>query len=186
MKKSALIILLIAIGFFSCDRRGSAREHLQNSISEFNKKHTDLDLITYYPESYTEVQTDSIISNTFRVSIKNYSRMDAQILMSSETTDKKTKIKYHRIFESEINIALVSKNILSTTINAEDFKNTLQSEFWNNATLEHVWVNQETSNTNEVNLGISFLNPKNKAYKLYELVVTADGKQDLNLIEEHS
>ncbi|WP_431137517.1 hypothetical protein [Psychroserpens mesophilus] len=186
MKKSILLILLIAIGFFSCDRRGSVRENLQKSISEFNKKHTNLDLVTYYPETYTEVQTDSIISNTFKVSIKTYSKMDSNILVSSETVEKQTKIKYHRVFESEINIALASKNILKTTINAEDFKDISPSDFWNNATLEHVWVNQEISTIEEVNLGISFINPINSAYKLYELVVTTEGKQHLNLIEEHS
>lgn len=186
MKKSILLICLVAIAFFSCDRRGSAREHLQNSISEFNKKHTNLDVVTYYPETYTEVQTDSIISNTFKVSIKNYAKMDSQILLSSETEGNKSKINYHRVFESEINIALATKNILKTTLNAEDFKDASQPEFWNDATLEYVWVNQETSNTEEVNLGISIVNPKSKAYKLYELVVTTEGKQHLNLIEENS
>jgi len=186
MKKSIFLILLIAIAFFSCDRRGSAREQLQHSISEFNKKHTNLEVVMYYPETYTEVQTDSIISNTFKVSIKNYAKMDSQILMSSETEGNKSKIKYHRVFESEINIALASKSILKTKINAEDFKDASHPEFWNNATLEHVWVNQEMSSTEEVNLGISFMNPKSKAYKLYELVVTTEGKQHLNLIEAHS
>ena len=186
MKKSILLILLLALAFISCDRRGSARENLENSISEFSKKHTSLDVVTYYPEAYTEVQTDSLISNTFKVSIKNYTKMDSQILLSSETDEHKTKTNYHRVFESEINITLASKNILNTTITAEDFKNSSQSEFWNSATLEHVWVNQETSNTKELNLGISIINPNSKAYKLYELVVDIEGKQNLYLIEENS
>ncbi|WP_033958656.1 DUF4738 domain-containing protein [Psychroserpens jangbogonensis] len=186
MKKSILIVILIAVAFFNCDRRGSARENLQNSISEFNEKHTDLDIVSYYPETYTEVQTDSIISNTFKVSIKNYAKMDSQILMNSETDKTRTKLNYHRVFESEIKITLDSKNIFNTTIRAEDFKDASQSEFWKNATLEHVWVNQETSNTKELNLGISIINPKSKAYKLYELIVNTEGKQDLFLIEEHS
>ncbi|WP_456441574.1 hypothetical protein [Psychroserpens sp.] len=186
MKKSILLIFLISVALIGCDRRESTRENLQKSISEFNEKYTDLNIVTYYPEAYTEVQTDSLISNTFKVSIKNYSKMDSQILVSSETDKKKTKVNYHRVFESEINIVLASKNIFSTTINAEDFKDSSPSEFWKNATLEHVWVNQETSNTKEVNLGISIINPKSKAFKLYELVVSAEGKQSLNLIEEHS
>ncbi len=186
MKKSMLLTLFIAIAFYSCDRRGSVRENLQQSISEFNENQTHLDIVTFYPEAYTEILTDSLISNTFKVSIKNYSKMDSQILMNSETDKKKTKTNYHRIFESEITIALASKNILNTTISAEDFKDSSSSPFWKNATLEHVWVNQETSDTKEVNLGISIINPKSKAYKLYELVVNTEGEQNLYLIEEHS
>jgi hypothetical protein len=186
MKQSLLILLLVAIAIFSCNRPESQRENLQNSISEFSKKYTKLNTVTYYPESYTEVKTDSIIANTFKVSIKNYSKMDSQILLNSETHDTKTKTNYHRVFESEINIALATKPLFSTTINAEDFKDASQPEFWNNATLEHVWVNQETSNAKAINLGISIINPKNKAYKLYELVVDKSGKQNLNLIEERS
>lgn len=186
MKKSILLIILIAIAFYSCDRRGSHREHLQKSISEFNNKQTNIDIVTYYPERYTEVKTDSIISNTFKVSIKNYSKMDSQILVSSQANKKKTTLNYHRIFESEIQITTNSKTILNTTISAQDFRDYSQSEFWNHATLEHVWVNQDASNRNELNLGVSIINPKNKAYKLYELVVNTEGKQQLYLIEEHS
>lgn len=186
MKKSILLILLIAFAFVSCDRRGSHREHLQYSISEYNDKQSSINIVSYYPEAYTEIQTDSLISNTFKVSIKNYSNMDSQILVSSETSKKETTFNYHRVFESEIHIATNSKTVVNTTIRAEDFKNNSQSEFWKNATLEHVWVNQETSDSNELNLGVSIINPKSKAYKLYELIVNTDGKQDLFLIEEHS
>ncbi|WP_323788824.1 hypothetical protein [Psychroserpens sp.] len=186
MKRSILIIVLVAIAIFSCDRRESARENLQNSISEFNKKQTNLEVVTYFPEAYTEIQTDSLISNTFKVSIKNYAVMDSQILVSSEADDKKTKLNYHRVFESEIRIDLASKNIFDAKINAEAFKSASSSEFWDNATLEHVWVNQEASNTSEVNLGLSFINPNSNAYKLYELVVDTNGTQYINLIEEHS
>ena len=187
MKKSIAILFLIAVAVFSCNRPESKRENLQKSISEFSKKYTDLNIVTdYYPKVYTEVKTDSIIANTFKVSIRNYSKMDAQILVGSETIATKTKLNYHRVFESEIHVALASKTIFNTTINAEDFKNSLEPDFWNNATLEHVWVNQETSNETKINLSISFVNPKNKAYKLYELSIDRLGKQHLKLTEEYS
>jgi hypothetical protein len=187
MKKSILLIFIMAIAFFSCNKRESARENLQNSISEFSQKHNHLDIVSYYyPEGYTEIQTDSLISNTFKVSIKNYTKPDAKILMGTETEEQKTILNYHRVFESEITIALASKTIFNTTVNAKDFKDFSPSEFWSNATLEHVWVNQETSNSEALYLGISFINPTNNAYKLYELVVNTEGKQNLYLIEEHS
>lgn len=186
MKKSILLIVFITIVFYSCNNKESARENLQNSISEFSEKQTNLEVTSYYPESYTEIKTDSIISNTFKVSIKNYSRIDSKIVMSTKKTEKKTTLNYHRVFESEIHISSASKTIFNTTMRAVDFKNNSQSDFWNHATLEHVWVNQENSNSNELNLNISIINTNSKAYKLYELVINTEGQQELYLIEEHS
>ncbi|WP_040254595.1 hypothetical protein [Psychroserpens mesophilus] len=185
MKKSLFILVFAALAILSCNRPESSRENLQKSISEFSKKHAELNIVaSYYPKEYTEVNTDSIIANTFRVRIKNYSKMDSHILVDSETNETKTKINYHRVFESEIKIALASKPLFSTTINANDFKDLSHPEFWNNATLEHVWVNQEASSDTELHLSISIINPKNNTYKLYELVVDHRGSQHLKIIEE--
>lgn len=184
MRKIVIVFVFVCVALFSCDRRGSARENLQNSISEFSKKYTFKDVVTFHPKTYTEIQTDSIISNTFKVSIKNYSKMDSQILQSFETINDENNIRYHRVFESEIRITTVSKEIFNTTLNAKDFVDNSEQEFWNYATLAHVWVNQEQSTTHEVNLGVSIINPRNDAYKLYELVVDVNGKHDLFLIEE--
>ena len=187
MRKSIALVFLIAVAVFSCNRPESKRENLQKSITEFSKQHADLNIVTaYYPKTYTEVKTDSIIANAFKVSIRNYSKMDAQILVGSETIATKTKLNYHRVFESEIHVALASKTIFNTTINAEGFKNSLEPDFWNNATLEHVWVNQEASNGQEIYISLSFINPKNKTYKLYELMIDRLGKQHLKLTEEYS
>lgn len=186
MKKLSVLIIIVFVAFLSCDRRGSVREHLQESISEFNDKQALIETANYYPEYYTEVRTDSIISQTFKVSIKNYSKMNSQILVSSKHENKETVLEYHRVFESEIKVAVASKPIFDTTINARDFNDETQSEFWKNATLEHVWVNQNLSTQKELNLSVSIINPINKTYKLYELVIDTNGQQHLNLIEEHS
>ena len=66
------------------------------------------------------------------------------------------------IFESDIVVAIEDKIIYSSHISAEKFRGFESSDFWNNATLEHVWVNQEQSNTTTLSLGVSIINPKNK------------------------
>ncbi|MEO8774320.1 MAG: hypothetical protein ABI263_08330 [Gelidibacter sp.] len=58
--------------------------------------------------------------------------------------------------------------------------------FWDSATLQHVWVNQELSNIDDIILDISFINPKNDAYKVYRMSIDSHGHQTLNLIEERS
>lgn len=112
--------------------------------------------------------------------------MDNNVIITTSSQENRKKIEYHRVFESEIVVFNKSEKILETTINAEIFKqqSTINS-FWDNATLEHVWVNQESSNEDTVNLEISFINPKDKARKLYQMSIDKFGKYNTFLRDEH-
>lgn len=57
--------------------------------------------------------------------------------------------------------------------------------FWDNATLQHAWVNQELSNTNSVTLDFSFINLQNHNYKLYRMAIDADGHHSVTMIEQN-
>jgi hypothetical protein len=94
--------------------------------------------------------------------------------------------KQHRVFESEIVISTPSKEILNTHISAAQFKSMYSDEFWNHATLEHVWVNQELSTMSDIKLDMSFINPSNNAFKLYRMSIDEVGQQTIELIEERT
>ena len=187
MKKLVLLIpCLLLLFLMSCDRRTSKKEMLENAVSEFNKNFKQLELKTYYPEHYTETKIDSVISNTFRVQIKNYSTNGDGILMLSSKEHSKQSVTYHRVFESDILVTVADNIIYNKHISAAEFRANSNSNFWKNATLEQVWVNQEASNSSKLSLGISFINPTNTSYKLYEIRIDDQGKERLTLIEEHS
>ena len=187
MKKIVLFIPLMLVLFLtSCDGRKSKIDHINDAVSEFNKKQKLIDLKDYHPESYAETKTDSIISKTFKVSVKNYTVMDEGILIQQTIKNLTKTSQFHRVFESDIVVAIEDKIIYSSHISAEKFRSFESSDFWNNATLEHVWVNQEQSNTTTLSLGVSIINPKNKAFKLYEILIDKSGNERLTLIEDHS
>ncbi|OUS00011.1 hypothetical protein A9Q86_11240 [Flavobacteriales bacterium 33_180_T64] len=187
MRKLAFIIAsILTLVFLSCDRRTSKKEHLEHAILEFNKKMNTANVNTYYPERYTEIKIDSIISNTFKVSINNYVSSNAKILIKESVKNLKKTSEFHRAFESDILVSVENKIILKTHISAENFIDNSSSHFWKNATLEHVWVNQETSNKNKLSLGISFINPKNDSFMLYEMRIDKKGNKRLTLIEDQS
>ena len=98
MKNIVIIFTLITALFMSCDGRQSQRESLQNALNDFNKNQTPIDVIEYYPKEYTEIVTDTIISNTLEVKIKNYTLMDKQIPLISKSNEA------HRVFESEVEV----------------------------------------------------------------------------------
>ena len=186
MKKILILVILICVGFVSCDGRKSRSEALKSSIEEFNKKQSDLVIITYYPKEYTEVVTDTLIANYVNIHVKNYS-LASESLLISINDQKIPKIrKEHRVFESEVVISTPLKEILNTHISAELFKNTFYDEFWNHATLEHVWVNQELSKSNDIKLDISFIDPSNNSYKIYRMSIDENGHKNVKLIEERT
>lgn len=182
MKNLVLFFTIIAIVFWSCDGRQTKKEALQRAVSEFNLRNFSSEISSYHPETYVEIVTDTIISNNITVRIKNYSLLDEHVLISNIT---KT-INYQRVFESEITVSTASKAILSTRISAKKFEMIDTDPFWNNATLQHTWVNQELSSVNDITLDISFINPQNHAYRLYRMSIDSHGQQSLKLIEQHS
>lgn len=184
MKNILFVIASIVIVCSSCDGRQTKKEALERAVSEFNLEANPIEMVTYQPEAYVEIVTDTIISESIKVRIKNYSLLDEQILISSVENASSKKVNYQRVFASEISISSVSKDILNTHISAKHFKIINPDPFWDNATLQHVWVNQELSTLKDIKLDISFINPKNEAYKLYRMSVDIYGQQTVNLIEE--
>ncbi|MGJ8593621.1 MAG: hypothetical protein ACSHXF_13805 [Aquaticitalea sp.] len=182
MKNILLVLFLACVGFVSCDGRKSRSESLKASVAEFNEKQSEIPEVNYYPNEYTEVVTDTIISNGINVHIKNYSLLDKSILMSATENGQKE----HRVFESEVVISTATKEILNTRISVEMFKSESSDSFWNSATLQHVWVNQELSSSMDVKLDMTFINPTNDTYKLYRLSIDDNGQQQMELIEERT
>lgn len=185
--KKILIFLpcLIVLLTLSCDKRNSKSEHLKRAVSEFNTKFQPLPLKTYYPEYYTEIKSDSIIANTFKVSLKHYSS-DASIPIKKDVESPIKEQQFHRIFECDMIVSYQDNIIVDKRISAALFSDKNKDSFWQNATLEHVWVNQEFSNRTKLYLGISFVDPNSKAFKLYEMSIDHYGNEQLKLIEEHS
>ncbi|WP_460218758.1 hypothetical protein [Psychroserpens sp. MEBiC05023] len=187
MKKISLAIVLISVLItMSCDKRTSKKERLENAISEFNKNLKLDNIKSYFPKDYIEIKTDSIVSHTFKVNIRNYTSNHKEILLKTSIKNHQTISEYHRSFESEVIVSVKDKIIFKQLISAEKFRDFAPSLFWNTATLEHVWVNQYKSTAEKLSLGISFINPINDSFKLYEMQIDSHGNQRLTLIEEQS
>lgn len=185
MKNILIVLILMSVGFASCDERKSKSVALKESIEAFDQNQSNPETISYYPKEYTEVVTDTLISNVLKIHIKNYSIGDETILLSSNKKSPKKKT-YHRVFQSEIVVSTPSKTIFSAWISAAQFKGKSNDEFWNYATLEHAWVNQELSTSEKVQVDVTIINPKENSYKLFRMSIDAFGKQQINLIEENS
>ncbi|OBX25044.1 hypothetical protein LX77_00807 [Gelidibacter algens] len=186
MKNLLVLVALVSIVCLSCDSRKTKKESLEQAVSAFNLKTTPVQSATYHPESYVEIVTDTIISNSVQVRIKNYSLLDEQILISDATNGVTKKVNYQRVFESDISVFTATKDILNTHISAKQISAIDADPFWDNATLQHAWVNQELSTAEDIKLDITFINPIDDTHKLYRMSIDSNGQQTLNLIEAQS
>ena len=178
-----ILILLIAFTsfFMSCDRRTSKKESLQHAISEFKHKQAIMEVVTYIPKEYTQIVTDTVIESKVNVHINNYSLMDDNVVI---TTDKNSyKKEFHRSFESEIVVYRSNVVWFKTLLNAKTFADNNYGLFWNNATLQHAWVNQEESNGENISIMVSFVNPSTESYRLYQLYINETGIYKTSLKE---
>lgn len=186
MKNLIFIITIISVAFVSCDGRKSKSSALKDSVKEFNQKQSEIELVSVYPKEYTEVVIDTLISNEVKVHIRNYSLENDTVLISSSDEMSPKKVNFHRVFESDIVISTPSKDIFNTHISAKQFASTDPDGFWDNATLEHVWLNEDLSTVQDIHLDMSFINPANKSYKLYRMSIDIHGQRRINLIEQRS
>ncbi len=182
MKQFIVLLTLLSIVFTSCDGRYKSKDSLKESISEFKIEQQKEDRFTYKPKMYAEVVTDTIISNTVFIKIKNYTLMNTNVIIKDKSINTQKIIEYQRVFASEIEIKMHNRTIFKDVIDANSFR--INSEpFWNNATLQHVWVNEERSTINKINLELSFIDPKSKIYRLYNMIVDENGNTKITQLK---
>jgi len=179
-----LILSLLGIFLFNCDQKTSKKEQLEKSVAEFKQSFELTETKRIYPEFQTRIETDSLIANTFKVKIENYSTVDSFIALPHNSTEH--KFTHHRTYKSDILVMVKDDLVLKRHISAANFSLNSSKGFLDKATLEQVWVNQERSDSEFLSLGISFVNPISKAYKLYEMRIDKLGNETINLIEETS
>ncbi|MBE9490966.1 MAG: hypothetical protein IMY67_11770 [Bacteroidetes bacterium] len=169
----SILILVFAIAIVSCDGRDRVYKKSQDVFKLEGK--TNSKKIIYIPEAYTETKTDTITNTDFNVHIKYYSLMNSSVELS--------KKELHRNFESQIIIYKKEKIIFNETINKSDFINSNESQFWDNAIMQFVWLDEEQSNQSQVVINYSFLLPKTNTFQSFTLQIDEKGNRKIRRIE---
>ena len=185
--KYVFVLCIIAFSLIGCDGRKDSKTVLEDSLSEMRQKYQTKHEILF-PQEHLKNVTDTIYSNGFQIRISNYTLNDKNILVSNTLEKERNTriIKYYRVSESEITVCKDSKLLFVKHFNSDNFKYKTDSEFWNNATLEHVWVNDDIYNFEQMNINFSFINPIDNTYKMYRMHIDEKGIENTYLIEDHS
>jgi len=157
MNKLIYLFFIVFIAFLSCDGRDRVHKTNEEVLIEHKLLDSFSERVTYFPETYTEVETDTILSNGYRVNIKLYSDMENAILVEKQQ-DKIISKTYYRKLIADVEIYSSSTAVFKDTINTDFLvKKGILSESESNSYLAHgFWI--ETYNDVHNGVPILFFN----------------------------
>lgn len=177
MKRLCFLLLAIILLNVSCDGRDRMHKSNQEVLKENKLLDSFSERITYIPESYTETQTDTILSDGTKIAIKLYSDMGKSVLK----TFKKDAIQhkeYHRDFNAHIIVYKHDSEIFNQIIN-KDFlnKSLVASVNLENSTLQNVQIDEMTSHLdNLLVIDLTFAKIDNVVSSVYKIYIEDNGK----------
>ena len=118
MKYFTLLLFLIITAFASCDGRDRAQNSNKDNVVNSKLSDSFFESISYFPKEYTEVITDTILSNGYHVNLKFYSDMNKNVLTEFKIDTINYK-HYYREFNTSIVASKDDLTIINKTINKE-------------------------------------------------------------------
>lgn len=180
MNKFTVLILGIIITLISCDARDRINRTPKEILKEKNLLESFSERVSYFPQEYSEVKTDTILSNGYHVNVKTFTDMESSYL--KQFKHDSINYKYHyRDFKAEI-VASHNSIIFHDVIDKQYIlkHDKTVSYYMETSILKSVWVNQEESlNQNKLVLNILFTQPKTNTEKVFELVIDNTGDKKL-------
>ncbi len=177
MRKLLFFVLTILLILISCDGRHRAHKSNQEILKEHKLYKTFSENIKFIPETYSEINTDTVLSNGFNVTIKTYTDMDTSYL-NEFTKDTIHHKNYYRNLRSFVKVSKDSQELTSILITKDFFSNYDKSytrELENKA-IQGIWLNEYTSVINDkVVLNVLFCTPNTKDYLSYTIIINKNG-----------
>jgi hypothetical protein len=188
------LLLIIVLGFTSCEGRITKNQALAKDIEEFNKT-VSLEIDVYKPESFTERQVDTTLNNGFRVKIKTYTDMDNSVLFTKikDTVNYQT---YYRNFKFDILVEKNNKVIYNKSFDKQkantafNFNSNLLkgSELYNFdklAILNAIQLDDDPSYTNTVAIDVMYVIPETDKVSHHKILINDKGKANFIKTEKH-
>ncbi len=192
MRKILILLLIIVIGFTSCEGRKTQSQALSESIEEY-KKSASLEVDVYHPETYVEREVDTLLSNGYRVKIKTFADMDNSVLFTKikDTINYQT---YYRNYKFDIRVEKNGKLIYKERFDKSKANKALNynsnyasgSQLYNFdklAVLKSIQVDEDVSLKNVVAIDIMFAIPESNKYSNHKLFIDEKGLSNFVYIE---
>ena len=179
MKNYSIILLLIAITIVtSCDGRDRALESNEERVLKSALSTTDIEIIKFVPEQYLKTVTDTLLDSKTNIQVSYYSSSNKSVIIANNEHNE----THYREFKSEIKVFKNDKLLFEDIISKSNFI-TNEQNFWKNAVLQYVWLDDFESSDDNYKLFCSFLVPESEKYKMYSIHFNNSGEKTIKLIE---
>lgn len=176
--KTLGLVVSLTFMFLSCDGRYRTFEKPSFINSVDAQIITLSPQIKVIPENNIISKTDTLLNANLKISVNYYSLENAMVT----TLNKDGKEAYFREFESEIKVFIHDQLTIKSIISKNDFKPNGESEFWESAVLQYVWLDEFKSTKDNIIINCSFLKPNSNAYKSYKVYFNREGHREIKLI----
>ena len=178
-----LVIATIGIVSISCDGRDRMFKNNTEVLIENKLLDSFSENITYFPETYTEVATDTILYNGFHVKLKTYTIMDKHIVNEFKQ-DSIVYKKYYREFVTDVIVTKNDKEIFNERIDKE-FIHKHNNNLQLNKAIINVMVNQVSSVKNHgLVLSAMIKDIQNETIKFCDILIDSEGNLVLKEVQE--
>lgn len=182
MKNYPIILFLIAITIVSsCDGRDRALQSNKERVSKSSLSIDAIETIKFVPEQYLKTVTDTLLDSKTNIQVSYYSSSNKSVIIANHKHNQHIETHY-REFESEIKVFKNDKLLFKDIISKNNFI-TNEQNFWENAVLQYVWLDNFESSDNNYKLFCSFLVPESEKYKMYSIHFNNFGEKTIRLIE---
>lgn len=186
------LLIVVILGFTSCEGRKTQSQALAEDIEEF-KKNVSIEIDVYKPESYIEREVDSLLNNGYRVKIKTYTDMENSILFTKikDTINYQT---YYRNFKFDILVEKDGKTIFNKNFNKDKIKTILKydpssdikmKDFDELAILKSVELNDDFPYSESIKIEIMYAIPETNKQSLHVLSIDDKGQMKIERKEEN-
>lgn len=178
-----LVIATIGIVSISCDGRDRVFKTNTEVLIENKLLDSFSENISYVPETYTEVATDTILYNGFHVKLKTYTIMDKHIVNEFKQ-DSIVYKKYYREFATDVIVTKNDKEIFNERIDKE-FIHKHNNNLQLNKAIINVMVNQVSSVKNHgLVLSAMIKDIQNETIKFCDILIDSEGNLVLKEVQE--
>ncbi|MCB4808635.1 hypothetical protein LG651_10255 [Tamlana sp. 62-3] len=170
-----LLVFLLALVFFCND--GQSRIYKTNAevLKENNLLKNFSEVTNYKPEQPVIIKTDTILSTGFNIKI-NYNSVEESPVVIEKTTENNTAQKsIYKNFEAQIIVSKENKFKKHFLLNKLVFSNFENSDFFEKAIMQHIWIDFNASTDKIVYLNTAFHIPETELYKDFIISVYDNG-----------
>ncbi len=168
-----------------CDGRDRVNKSSEEILIENKLLDSFSENVKYFPETYTEVETDTILSNGFRVKIKTFTDMENNYL---DEFRQDTIIHKHFYRDNKATILVTKQGVIFDQLIDKDFLLQFEptlSSFFEQSVLSGIWLNEEKSFANSnITVNILYCKPETDWCSFFNLIIEDDSSYVLKDVSE--